>query len=331
MGQQDLSNMSPEEILELQKKNCIFCKIISKEIPSHEIYSDEKVLVILDINPANEGHCLILPKNHYQILPQLPSELIEHMFNVGKKLSRSVLKALGVKGTTFFVANGAIAGQKAPHFMVHIIPRKPADTLFNVPKNVFEDKDLEETRLKLQGKLGGVPPEQAVKQESINTIPSNEELKSIAELSAPKQVVSADTKEEIQKPVQESQEQTIQEPVIQEQTSQDQTSQEPMIQNESIDVDSLEDALGLLNDKETEPDEKEEGEEIVEETHVVEKEQNHNNVDEFNKVKEEQDNGNNLTQSKEENKKQKSENELKPKNEKKGSDIDDIANLFLGK
>ena len=48
-------NMSPEEILELQKKNCIFCKIINKEIPSQEIYSDDKVFVILDINPANPG------------------------------------------------------------------------------------------------------------------------------------------------------------------------------------------------------------------------------------------------------------------------------------
>ena len=148
-------NPSAEEIAELQKKNCIFCKIISKEIPSTEIYSDKEVTVILDINPANEGHCIILPNQHYQILPQLPDRLIGIIAIVAKKISRTLLKSLAVKGTSIFIANGAIAGQKSPHFMVHVIPRRNNDMLFSLPKNPGNEKQLEEIKAKLITRLSG--------------------------------------------------------------------------------------------------------------------------------------------------------------------------------
>jgi histidine triad (HIT) family protein len=154
MNSDDLKNMTPQEILELQKKNCIFCKIIAKEIPSSEIFSDSKVLVIMDINPANEGHCLIIPKTHYQILPQIPEDVIAHMFKVAKDTSRVLLKALGVKGTSIFVANGAIAGQKAPHFMIHVIPRKTGDLLFQLPKAKVDEEELKQMRKTLAIYLG---------------------------------------------------------------------------------------------------------------------------------------------------------------------------------
>ncbi len=156
MPNDDLSNLNPEEIIELQRKNCIFCKIIQGEIPSNEIYSDEKVLVILDINPANEGHCLLLPKHHYQILPQIPDDLISYLSVIAKKTSRILLKAIGVKGTTIFIANGAIAGQKAPHFMLHIIPRKHNDLLFQLPKNSPDEKQLEVIKNKLSARLAAM-------------------------------------------------------------------------------------------------------------------------------------------------------------------------------
>ncbi|MEM2131047.1 MAG: HIT domain-containing protein [Candidatus Woesearchaeota archaeon] len=146
----DTSNLSPQEIAELQKKNCIFCKIIKREIPSYEIYRDDKVIVILDINPANEGHCLVMPLEHYQILPQIPENLIKHMGIIAKRTSKLLLKSLGIKGTTMFIANGAIAGQKSPHFMLHLISRKPNDMLFNIPKKNIDQKKLEEIKQKLQ-------------------------------------------------------------------------------------------------------------------------------------------------------------------------------------
>ncbi len=149
----NLENLSPEDSLELQRKNCIFCKIINNEIPSNEIYSDDKVKVILDINPASEGHCLVLPKKHYQILPQIPDDLIGYLFSSAKKTSRALLKALAVKGTTIFVANGAIAGQKAPHFMIHVIPRNKGDLLFEIPKNKADEAQLNEIKTKLSERI----------------------------------------------------------------------------------------------------------------------------------------------------------------------------------
>jgi histidine triad (HIT) family protein len=156
MSHDNLDSLSPEEILEMQRKNCIFCKIIHGEIPSNEIYSDDKVFVILDINPANEGHCLLLPKHHYQILPQIPDDLISYLSVIAKRTSRVLLKAIGVKGTTIFIANGAIAGQKAPHFMIHIIPRKHNDLLFQLPKNSSDEKKLEEIKNKLSSRLAAM-------------------------------------------------------------------------------------------------------------------------------------------------------------------------------
>ena len=95
------------------QQNCIFCHIIAGRVPSKEVYSDSKVKAILDINPANPGHVLILPKEHYMILPQVPEELIGYMGMVSKAISKACIRALKVQGTNVFVANGAAAGQKA--------------------------------------------------------------------------------------------------------------------------------------------------------------------------------------------------------------------------
>lgn len=174
----NLENLSPEEILELQRKNCIFCKIINNEIPSNEIYSDEKVKVILDINPASEGHCLVLPKKHYQILPQIPDDLIGYLFSSAKKTSRALLKALAVKGTTIFVANGAIAGQKAPHFMIHVIPRNKGDLLFEIPKNKADETQLNEIKIKLSERIVALTGKRTVvSEEPVKKIEKKEPVK----------------------------------------------------------------------------------------------------------------------------------------------------------
>ena len=126
-----------------QKQNCIFCSIVKKEVPATIVYEDEHVLVMLDINPANVGHCLLIPKEHYFIMPQLPPILLKHMFKIAKKISHAMLKGLSVTGTSIFVANGQGAGQNAPHFMVHIIPRKTDDKLLDIPKHTVDKAQLQ--------------------------------------------------------------------------------------------------------------------------------------------------------------------------------------------
>jgi histidine triad (HIT) family protein len=155
--QEKIKNMSPEELKEFQKKQCIFCQIISGKVQSRKIYEDDQSVAILDINPANPGHVLLLPKEHYSIMPQLSEDEIAHLFMVSKTLSNSVLRSLGVQGTNIIVQNGVAAGQKAQHFMIHIIPRKEGDDLnFEIPQREIPEKELEEIRKKLEAKLGEV-------------------------------------------------------------------------------------------------------------------------------------------------------------------------------
>ena len=139
--EEKLKNMSPEELKEFQKQQCIFCQIISGKIPSKKIYEDDRCLAILDINPATKGHVLLLPKEHYAIMPQMPDKELGHMYVIAKKLSQALLKGLKVSGTNLFVANGLPAGQRAQHFILHIIPRKEGDGLLET-KEKLVDKEM---------------------------------------------------------------------------------------------------------------------------------------------------------------------------------------------
>jgi len=144
--EEELSKMSAEEIAELQKQNCIFCKIASKEIPAKIIHEDADTICILDINPASEGHILVYPKKHYMIMPHMPEEVLQKVFKNVKLMSHTLLKSLQCKGTTIFIANGAAAGQKAPHVLVHVFPRRENDGLVNLPNYEVSDEQLEKLK-----------------------------------------------------------------------------------------------------------------------------------------------------------------------------------------
>lgn len=155
--QDKIKNMSPEELKEFQKKQCIFCHIIAGKVQSKKVYEDDKCIAILDINPANPGHVLLLPREHYTIMPQVPADNLIHLFGVAKTISNAALRSLGVQGTNIIVQNGIAAGQKAQHFMIHIIPRKEQDGIkFELPQKQVPEKDLEEIKRKLEAKLGPV-------------------------------------------------------------------------------------------------------------------------------------------------------------------------------
>jgi len=141
MADVDTSNMSEEEIAELQKQNCIFCKIATKQIPAKILHEDDKVICILDINPASEGHILVYPKEHYMILPHIPEDLLLHLFKITQLMSKTLLKSLQTGGTSVFIANGMAAGQKAPHVLIHVFPRKMNDGLLKLPNyDMTEDQ-----------------------------------------------------------------------------------------------------------------------------------------------------------------------------------------------
>jgi len=125
-------------------QQCIFCGIASGSIPSKKIYEDDKVVAVLDIYPANPAHLLILTKNHYAIFNQLPKEEVEHLAAICKRISELFFRVLRPEGINFFIANGPAAGQKAPHMILHAIPRFSGDGLhFDIPVNPQDEKELD--------------------------------------------------------------------------------------------------------------------------------------------------------------------------------------------
>jgi len=142
--QPDFDNMTPEQIAEYQKQNCIFCKIIKGEIPSRKAYDDDKIVSVLDINPAAKGHLLVMTKEHYPILPLIPFDTASHMFRTTKGLVNALKQAIITNKTTVFIANGAVAGQQSPHFLYHIVPRENNDGLDNfvVPVKDYKEEEV---------------------------------------------------------------------------------------------------------------------------------------------------------------------------------------------
>ena len=107
--------------------NCIFCKIAAGEIPSATLYEDEEFRVILDLGPASKGHALILPKQHYANLYELPDELAEKVIRLAKKMVIAMTKALQCDGFNVVQNNGEAAGLTVFHFHMHLIPRYKDD------------------------------------------------------------------------------------------------------------------------------------------------------------------------------------------------------------
>lgn len=111
----------------MKEPNCIFCKIAGGEIPSKTIYEDEEFRVILDISPATKGHALILPKEHYANLYEIPEEVASRVMKLTKKLAGHMTEVLKCDGFNIVQNNGETAGQTVFHFHMHLIPRYAED------------------------------------------------------------------------------------------------------------------------------------------------------------------------------------------------------------
>ena len=107
--------------------SCIFCKIANGEIPSNTIYEDDKFRVILDNGPATKGHALVLPKEHYANLFEMPQDLLADAAVVAKKVATNIKEKLSCDGLNLVQNNGETAGQTVMHFHLHIIPRYEND------------------------------------------------------------------------------------------------------------------------------------------------------------------------------------------------------------
>ena len=107
----------------MREESCIFCKIAAGEIPSKTLYEDEEFRVILDLGPATKGHALILPKDHYRDLFELPDEKAAKVMVLAKKMAAQMREKLHCDGFNLMQNNEEAAGQTVFHFHMHLIPR----------------------------------------------------------------------------------------------------------------------------------------------------------------------------------------------------------------
>jgi histidine triad (HIT) family protein len=120
--------------------NCLFCRIVSGELPATVVYEDENSLAFLDHRPLFHGHTLLVPREHVETLADLPAPLVEPYFHAAQLLTRAVQSAMDAEGT--FVAMNNRVSQSVPHLHVHVVPRRRKDGLkgFFWPRTKYKDE-----------------------------------------------------------------------------------------------------------------------------------------------------------------------------------------------
>jgi len=121
--------------------SCVFCKIARKQASAALVYEDESVMAFLDIRPLSEGHTLIMPKEHYETIFEIPEELVAHLHRIVKRVALAVKKATEADGISIIQQNGKAAGQEIFHLHVHVIPRFEGQKLMRFSETSEVDKE----------------------------------------------------------------------------------------------------------------------------------------------------------------------------------------------
>jgi histidine triad (HIT) family protein len=133
---------------------CLFCRIVSGELPATIVYEDENAIAFLDHRPLFPGHALLVPRQHVETLGELPATLVAPYFEAAQLLSLAVEAAMDAEGT--FVAMNNRVSQSVPHLHVHIVPRRRKDGLkgFFWPRTKYKtDEEMEAVKRKIAAAL----------------------------------------------------------------------------------------------------------------------------------------------------------------------------------
>ena len=134
--------------------DCVFCKIISGDLPVQKVYEGEKVIAFLDIKPIAWGHVLVVPRDHHATFLDLPKDLVRELALESKKVAAAAVKAARADGFNLLMNNDRCAGQAIPHAHFHIVPRKPKDSIkFNWVTTDSEAGELELIASAIRGEL----------------------------------------------------------------------------------------------------------------------------------------------------------------------------------
>jgi len=136
-------------------QDCVFCKIIRGELPCAEITSNGSVVSFLDIGPLVEGHTLIVPREHFENLWELPAALGAELTAALQRVGRAIMAGTGASGLNVVMNNGPAAGQLVPHAHWHLIPRFEGDGLLHVQQKEYESRQrMENIAQKIRSQLG---------------------------------------------------------------------------------------------------------------------------------------------------------------------------------
>jgi histidine triad (HIT) family protein len=120
---------------------CVFCRIVARQLDAQIVFEDDSSVAFLDNRPLFPGHCLLISKEHFETLVDLPHDLVGPIFLNAQLLAKTVQRVMKAEGT--FVAVNNIVSQSVPHFHIHVVPRKRKDGLrgFFWPRQPYESED----------------------------------------------------------------------------------------------------------------------------------------------------------------------------------------------
>ena len=135
------------------EQDCIFCKIIKKELPCAKVYEDESTIAFLDIGPVNQGHVLVIPKRHSETLLHMEERDAVNLMKSAQIVADAVKKATNSDGINLLMNNFKAAGQVVPHAHMHIIPRFKDDGLKHWPQTKYKDGEMEKLQRLISDEL----------------------------------------------------------------------------------------------------------------------------------------------------------------------------------
>jgi histidine triad (HIT) family protein len=143
----------------MEPPSCKFCEIIKRKLPASFVYDSPKLVAFMDAFPISLGHILVVPTKHYTSIFEIPEDLVGESFRLARRICVAARSALGnIDGVNLLQNNGNSAGQKIPHFHIHVIPRARTvseDTRWTPVRRLAERRLLDEVAEKIKGKLLG--------------------------------------------------------------------------------------------------------------------------------------------------------------------------------
>jgi histidine triad (HIT) family protein len=135
--------------------DCVFCKIVSGEIPSMKVYEDAEFVAFLDLHPVSSGHTLVIPKAHYDKFEATPEDVVGKLYQLVRRLAPAVTRGAAAEAFNLGLNSGSAAAQVIFHTHVHIIPRWPKDGLAMWPNQDYVGNEMDEVAKKIRAAVKG--------------------------------------------------------------------------------------------------------------------------------------------------------------------------------